>query len=278
MTTNPTARRLLLGARLKMLREGLGWTQGDAARHLECSISKITRMESGIVGVQPSDLVLLLAAYKVTDPEAVEELTGLARGGRERGWWAGFKPRNPMFVGLENAARSLRIWQPLVVPGLLQTRDYAYALLSGAPMQTEDLDRQVALRLRRQGRVHAGDLQLHAIIDESVLARQVGDRETMVTQLERLSEMSRKPNVVVQVRRWGAEVPVTKGPFALMVLEAGTVLHSEGVGGDALLNEPDAVQEISCWFGRMAEASATPGQTRDVIRAMIEHGARLADK
>src|SRR5215469_5743802 len=154
-TPSPTVRRKRLGIELRRLRERAELTCEDVGRRLECSGTRISRMETGRISVRPGDVRELLEVYGVTGAEA-DSLVQLAREARRKGWWHNYSRVLPQwfeaYIGLEAEAVCLRDFQSLVMPGLLQTEDYARAVLRAAPYagRSEDIGRQVALRMQRQ--------------------------------------------------------------------------------------------------------------------------------
>src|SRR5215468_268429 len=154
-TPSPTVRRKRLSIELRRLREQAGLTCEDVGQRLECSGTRISRMETGRISARPGDVRELLEIYGVTGAEA-DSLVQLARDARRKGWWHSYGRALPTwfeaYIGMESEAARLRDFQPLVVPGLLQTEGYARAVLRAAPYagRSEDIDRQVALRIQRQ--------------------------------------------------------------------------------------------------------------------------------
>ncbi|MEU6591401.1 helix-turn-helix transcriptional regulator [Streptomyces sp. NPDC046881] len=226
MQNGPAVRRRKLGAELRMLRTGAGLTSGDAARLVGWHQSKVSRIETGASGVKPADLRLLLDAYGVRDRHLRELLLMLAgsedAGGRHR-WWHAYRgvlpPTYRDFISLESQASAMRTLETTVVPGLLQTAEYARAVTRGAvkDLDEERLDTLVEVRLARQDVLRSDPpLVLSAVLDEAVLRREVGGPEVMARQLERLMEAARLPQVRLQVLPFaaGAHVGLT-GPFVI---------------------------------------------------------------
>lgn len=202
----PTALRMVLGARLRRLRESCGITREGAGEAIRGSHSKISRLELGRTGFRERDLNDLLALYGVTDPEECGEYLALARQANASGWWHRDNDWLPKwfdtYLGLENAARLIRGFEPRVVPELLQTPDYARALIALAhPGEPEEvIERRVALRMRRQeilDRAHPPQLWL--VVEEAALRRPIGGSMVWQTQLDHLEQAAARPNVTVQV-------------------------------------------------------------------------------
>lgn len=220
----PTVRRRRLGMELRRLREGRGFGIEDAAKHLECSTSKISRLETAKAAVRVRDVRDLLDFYGLEDTEQRELLLDMARTAKEqRGWWTdvGVLPAGlETYVAFESEAESLRSFQPLLISGLLQTERYIRAVVgAGRPDDTpEGIERLVELRLRRQEALRRENpLQLWTVLDEATVRRVVGGAEVMAEQIQHLLEAAALPNVTIQV------LPFTKGahaglngPFAIL--------------------------------------------------------------
>ncbi|ODA75379.1 hypothetical protein APS67_000540 [Streptomyces sp. AVP053U2] len=226
MQHGPAVRRRKLGAELRSLRTSAGFTSGEAARLVGWHQSKVSRIETGTSGVKPADVRLLLDAYDLTDPQVRELLMVLAgsddSGGRHH-WWHAYRgvlpPTYRDFISLESQASAMRTLETTVVPGLLQTPEYARAVTEAAleDASEERLDTLVEVRLARQDVLRADPpLGFSAVLDEAVLRRQVGGPGVMTRQLERLVEAARLPQVRLQVLPFtaGAHIGVT-GPFVI---------------------------------------------------------------
>jgi len=226
MQHGPAVRRRKLGAELRALRTGAGLTSGEAARMAGWHQSKVSRIETGSSGAKPADVRLLLDVYGVADGQLRELLLVLAgtdEGSGRHHWWHAYRgvlpPTYRDFISLESQASAMRTLETSVVPGLLQTPEYARAVTRAAVdgLDDERLDALVEVRLARQD-VLRGDppLELSAVLDEAVLRREVGGPEVMAQQLERLVEAARLPQVRLRVLPFsaGAHVGVT-GPFVI---------------------------------------------------------------
>ncbi|MFF8731489.1 helix-turn-helix domain-containing protein [Streptomyces sp. NPDC015171] len=226
MQNGPAVRRRKLGAELRTMRTATGLTSGEAARLVGWHQSKVSRIETGASGVKPADLRLLLDAYGVRDKHLRELLLMLAgaedAGGRHR-WWHAYRgvlpPTYRDFISLESQAGAMRTLETTVVPGLLQTAEYARAVTRAAvkDLAEDRLDTLVEVRLARQDVLHSDPpLVLDAVLDEAVLRREVGGPGVMARQLERLMEAARLPQVRLQVLPFtaGAHVGLT-GPFVI---------------------------------------------------------------
>jgi transcriptional regulator with XRE-family HTH domain len=202
----PTALRIMLGAQLRRLREAKRITLEDAGYVIRASGSKMSRLETGRVGFKSRDIADLLTLYGVTNVQEREALLELARQASAMGWWHDYADVMPSwfepYVGLEEAASSIRCYQMQCIPDLLQTADYARAIaMLGHPARSDDeIERLVSLRMARQAVItRATPAHLWMVLDEAALRRPVGPPETMRGQLRHLIDMADRPNVSLQV-------------------------------------------------------------------------------
>ncbi|WP_370421176.1 helix-turn-helix domain-containing protein [Streptomyces sp. QH1-20] len=212
MPAIPTIRRRMLGTELRALREGLGHTADQMARHLGWHQTKVSRIENGRSGVRVHELEAMLDLYGVKDPEAREGLVGLARESKGRMWWTPYSdvitPRYASYIALETEAASKRTFEMTLVPGLLQTPEYTRAVITALAPETtpEALDALVNVRLARQNATlrRSSPLRLWAVVDEAALRRSTGGAQVMVKQLHCLLDASEEPNVTLQVLPFAA--------------------------------------------------------------------------
>jgi transcriptional regulator with XRE-family HTH domain len=211
----PTALRIMLGSQLRRLREAKRITLEDAGYVIRASGSKMSRLETGRVGFKPRDISDLLTLYGVTDDQERATLQELARQASARGWWHDFADVMPAwfepYVGLEEAASSIRCYESQLIPALLQTADYAQAIARlGHPAGSADeIKRRVSLQLTRQAVLTRPTLaSLWLVLDEAALRRPVGSPEVMRGQLGHLIEVGARPNISLQV------IPLTRGGHA----------------------------------------------------------------
>src|SRR5215469_1533319 len=201
----PTVQRLVLGGQLHRLRESRGISAEQAAEAIRGSHSKISRMEHGRVGFKERDVNDLLTLYGVTDSEERAALLNLAREANTPGWWHAYSDVLPTwlepYVGLEAAASVLRTYEVQFVPGLLQTEEYARALIRlGSAVSEDEVDRRAELRVSRQEVLGGPNPpQLWAVVDEGALRRPVGGREVAHRQLQHLIKMAEHPAVTLQI-------------------------------------------------------------------------------
>ncbi|MFI6044060.1 helix-turn-helix domain-containing protein [Nocardia sp. NPDC051321] len=201
----PTVLRRMLGSRLQQLRKERKLTQQDVGAGIHTSAPTISRIESGMVGLRTCDVIKLLEFYGVTDPEEHDRYLSLVRLGNRPGWWhrdSDSLPKGFELLNLESAARTIRCYEPAVVPELLQTPEYARAALRlRYPERPEgELDRLLEVRLRRQeilGR--PGAPYLWILVEESALRRPIGGITVWRNQIERLGEAIQTANIVMHV-------------------------------------------------------------------------------
>ncbi len=197
------ARRKLRDA-LRRLREGAGFTQREVAEEMDWSLSKIIRMETGQVAVTTTDLRALLRHYD-TDAELSADLVELARAARQRAWWSVYRgiasSEYLAYIGFESSAQVIRNFEPVVVPGLLQTPDYARETMMRLGLSR--VDELVELRMARQELLTRDDApNVHFIMDHSVVQRAVGGPALMRRQLRHILAVAEYPNVTVRVVPW----------------------------------------------------------------------------
>ncbi|GAB1335035.1 helix-turn-helix transcriptional regulator [Streptomyces sp. E-15] len=273
----PTVGQVVLGRRLLDLRERAGLKREEAARVLRVAPATIRRMETAEVALKIPYLQLLLKAYGVPEDEA-ELFVQLAEEANLPGWWQRFHDILPgwfsMYVSLEGAAALIRSYEPHFVPGLLQTEDYARAVLkSGAIGQTspEDIERHVALRMQRQELLTRPDApRFWAVMDETALRRQVGGPEVMRAQIDKLLEATKLAHVTLQVAPFAnGPHPGTYGPFVLFrfaMSELPDMVYSEYLTGAVYLDARTEVATHLEVMDRMAAQAATAQRTKEILR------------
>ncbi|MFI6037459.1 helix-turn-helix domain-containing protein [Streptomyces sp. NPDC051315] len=280
---NPTVRRRRLGQELRKLREDKGMTAEQVADRLLVSQSKISRLENGRRSISQRDVRDLCGVYEVEDQRIVESLMQMAKDSRQQGWWHAFGDvPYSVYIGLETDAASLRVYDPQVVPGLLQTRQYAETLISGALPETAptEIEKRVQVRMRRQERISAEEnpLRLWTVMDEAALRRVVGNRSLMRDQLEHLVEQSQLPHVTVQVIPFemGAH-PGLNGQYAILEFpdaSDSSVVYIEGVTSDLYLEKPNDVQKYSVMYEHLRAQALNVDQSRQFIADIAKEYAR----
>ncbi|GIE87991.1 helix-turn-helix domain-containing protein [Actinoplanes regularis] len=274
----PTLRRRRLGVELKRCREAAHLTQQDVSRHFEWHSAKVTRIETARVAVTPRDVRDLLTLYLVEDEEYREALIELARSSRERSWWTDYKDimRPGNFVGMEAAATSMRCWEPILIPGLLQTEAYMRALISTGRSADppQRIDRRISLRLTRQSRLQGEHpLELALIVDESAIRRRIGGEDVMTAQLEHLIETAKLPNISLQVLPFSAgEHSFLGGPCTLLEYRDTThldVVYLEGLAGDYYEEQPTEVARYRQEFERLSTRALDHRTTIKMIESLL---------
>jgi hypothetical protein len=244
---------------------------------LECSASKISRIETGHTSATPRDVRDLLEIYGVRGLEA-EELVQIAREARQKGWWHPYSAvLTGAYVGLEAAASSVRAYEQQVVPGLLQTEDYAKAMIRAArPDITDDeVDRRVRVRMGRQSLLRQDDpLNLWVVLDEAVVSRPVGGDAVMRAQLGRLREAAELPNVTVQVLLFDAGAHAgMDGTFAILDFpEPGDpdVVYAENATGGLFLEKSDELRKYIFIFDHIREAALPPEESSALLAKLAK--------
>jgi transcriptional regulator with XRE-family HTH domain len=231
-TASPTLRRRRLAAELRGIREGKGESGDAVAAALNWSPSKISRYERARTGLRPREVERLLDYYRITGPRRTT-LLGLAEDATRKGWWEDFADSLSddyrQFIGLEHEAASIAIWHVNVVPGLLQTEAYARHIISSynrvEPVTPGMIRRLVTVRMHRQEILNRDELQLTAIIDESILRRRIGNEAVMHEQLHSLARAAQRPNLTLRVLPLSAQHAVFSESF---------VIFGFGSDGDAM--------------------------------------------
>ncbi|MES4909018.1 MULTISPECIES: helix-turn-helix transcriptional regulator [unclassified Streptomyces] len=273
----PTVGQVVLGKRLRELRERAGLKREQAAKVLHVAPATVRRMETAEVALKIPYVRMLLDAYGVTGGEAEAFIT-LTEEANRPGWWQRFHDILPdwfsVHVSLEGAAAVIRAYEPHFIPGLLQTEDYARAIMrTGAVGQVdpEDSERHVALRMERQALLTREDApHLWVVMDETVLRRPVGTPEVMRGQIDRLLTDTERPNVTLQIAEFSSgHHPGTYGPFVLFrfaVPELPDMVYVEYLTGAVYLDERVEVASHLEVLDRMAAQAATARRTKEILR------------
>ncbi|MER5307371.1 helix-turn-helix transcriptional regulator [Streptomyces sp. NPDC002773] len=277
----PTVGQVVLGRRLQDLRERAGLKREEAAKILRVAPATVRRMETAEVALKIPYVQLLLKEYGITDSEA-EGFIALTEEANLPGWWQRFHDVLPgwfsMYVSLEGAASLIRAYEPQFIPGLLQTGDYARAILRGGAVgggsdadKDEETERHVALRMERQSLLTREDApKFWVIMDETVFRRPVGaGPEVMRDQLDRLLEASELPNVTLQIAEFASgHHPGTYGPFVLFrfaMPELPDMVYSEYLTGAVYLDaRPEVASHLEV-MDRMAAQAATAQRTKEIL-------------
>ncbi|MEU1786991.1 helix-turn-helix transcriptional regulator [Streptomyces sparsogenes] len=270
----PTVGQMVLGMRLRDLREKAGVGYDEAAKALHVNQTTVRRMEKAEVGLKLPYVEKLLQTYGV-DQEEIDTFLSLAEDANRPGWWHRFRDVLPdwfsLYVSLEGAASRIRAYEPHFIPGLLQTEDYARALLSiGFPQaDAEELDRRVALRMERQELLNRPDgPHLWVVMDEPVFRLPIGGPDVMRAQIDRLIEAIQMPNVTLQVVPFAAGPhPGMGGPFQLFrfqIPELPDIVYVEGLTGAGYLDERADVAAYLEALDRMG-TQATPARRTEAF-------------
>lgn len=270
----PAARRRILGAQLRHLREAAGISQNDAAEAIRASASKICRMELGKVRIKLTDVRDLLELYGV-EQGARQYLGELCGEANEHGWWNSYSDSIPswfrLYVGLEEAASVIVAYEVQFVPGLLQTAEYAAAIMSqGRPaMITEAARRRVALRMRRQRLLEGPNPpRVWIVIDEAVLRRLIGGQAVMRAQIEHLMMMAQQPHITLQVVPNQMSGYAAEGAFSMLRFpdpELPNVVYIEHLTGALHIDRPEDVEEYRRVFDRLTVNAETPKMTMEIL-------------
>ncbi|MFY4719913.1 helix-turn-helix domain-containing protein [Streptomyces sp. LaBMicrA B280] len=271
---NPTVRRRRLGQELRKLREQKNMTAEEVAERLLVSQSKISRLENGRRSISQRDVRDLCGVYEVEDQRVVDSLMEMARDSRQQGWWHTFGDiPYSVYIGLETDAESLRVYEPQIVTGLLQTPAYAEALVRGALPETSaaEIEKRVGVRMRRQERIttEKEPLRLWIVLDEAALHRVVGGKRVMREQLEHLLKLSELPHVTVQVMPFevGAH-PGLNGQYAILEFADAadsSVVYLEGVTSDLYLEKAQDVQKYAVMYEHLRAQSLSVEASRQLI-------------
>jgi len=278
---SPTAVRRELGQRLRAMRTGADMTVAEAAEQVGISTSKLTKIELAQLSATRDDVLKLLDTYGEAGPEQQALLLTMVRDGNRKEWWEGRRTLHPKFgsyLGLESVATTLQAYETTLVHGLLQTPDYARAMLRAArpELLEHEIDQLVQFRLRRQEVLTRADpppLTLWSVMDEAVLRRHVGGRETMHAQLQRLITASERPNVTLLVMpdELGAH-PGLDGPMSILQFETGTrpVVYVEGQAGNLYMEKDDDLRRCQQTMNHILAASPGPEQSLALIRQIAK--------
>jgi transcriptional regulator with XRE-family HTH domain len=274
-TRTPTGRRRRLGAELRRLREAAGLTIDRVAEELECSPSKVSRIETGQVSATPRDVRDMLGLYGVDDAR-LEAMVQVAREARQRGWWQKFvdvPDGVPAYVGLETAATSIDVYMALLVPALLQTPDYARAVIAAVrpDLPRSEIDRRVELRLRRQDLLgQERPPRMRVLFDDTVLRRPVGGPAVMAAQRRRLLADADRPAVTIQVLEAGAGAHAgMDGPFTIFGFPAPAerdVVALDSAADALYLEDAEDVARYRRVFELLLPAARSPEDSAAIIR------------
>ena len=276
---SPTLRRRELGARLRALRLEQGFTVDQVAEQLLCSPSKVSRMETGQRGATQRDVRDLCRLYGVTDETQAAYLMDLVREGKQQAWWQSYELDHfATYVGLEEAATTIKQYQSTTMPGLLQTPEYARAtaevlIPDASPgvsqLSPERVGELVEVKLRRQ-EVLAMErsVQFSVVLDEAVLHRAVGGSAGMRVQLDRLIEVTKNQNVTIQVIPYGVGAhPAMDSTFTILefVESVPSVVYVEGLIGSLYVERSQDIARYERVFEHLRAIALTPQESIELI-------------
>ncbi|MGY1972768.1 helix-turn-helix domain-containing protein [Nocardia gipuzkoensis] len=272
----PTVLRIALGGRLRQLREGCGISREAAGDAIRGSHAKISRLELGRTGFKERDLRDLLSLYGVVDPAERETYFELARRANDPGWWQHYSDLLPAwfetYLGLEQAATTIRTYEAQFVPGLLQTADYARAVIQLG--NSDETERRVAIRMRRQeilDRVAAPTLW--AVIDENALRRPVGGMEVLREQIEHLLVMADCPSIRIQVLPYSAGGhSAAGGPFSILRFpepELADIVYTEQLTSSLYFDKQRDVELYMSVMNRLSVEALSPVDSVRFLRDLL---------
>jgi len=275
-TEGPTVLRILLGAQLRRLRESRGITAQAAARAIRGSESKISRMELGRNAIREIDVLDLLTFYGVDAAER-EQLLNLAEQASRPGWWHRFNDILPdwfqAYVGMEEAATSIRIYEPQFIPGLLQTPRYTAAVLTMCDIPISEAERHVILRKERQRRFTDGRVKLWAIIEETALRRPIGSKEILLDQLQYLLSLTDRANLTLQIIPFGRGGHAVPSGFTILRFgeaDLQDVAYLEHLTSALYFDKKSDVDRYLLAMERLSIVSAKPSETPGLLAAIIK--------
>jgi transcriptional regulator with XRE-family HTH domain len=274
---SPTIRRRRLGVELRRHREAARVTIDMVAERLGCSTSKVSRIETGHTSATPGDVSAMMDIYGVS--EAIKsELVQIAREARQKGWWHPFSTvLTGAYVGLEAAARSVRTYESQVIPGLLQSEEYAIAVIRAAQSRDSDqeIEQRVRVRMERQSLLIQDDpIDLLVVLDEAVVSRPVGGDEVMRDQLARLITTARLPNVTLQILPFAAGAHAgMDGTFAILEFEEegdADVVFTENATGGLFLEKAEELSRYISIFETIRTTALPPEESIGMIQMLVE--------
>lgn len=279
---NALVQRRRLRAELRSARQDAGFTQEEVAAALDWSLSKVIRIEAGSMGISTNDLRELLNYYQIIDPDRIDRLIGLAQAARAPSWWSGYRDVASQgllqLVGYETVACVARSFEPLLIPGLLQTEEYARAIIRQfldrlAPRSVDSL---VEFRMRRQEILGQADGPLFFfVLDEAVVHRRVGGRAIMLRQIQALAEIAARPNVTLELVPFAAGAhPGLKGPFVVLEFPDPAdddVLYLENHMGDLISRDiPEEVEKYREAFESLRGISFGRDESLSYVQRMAQ--------
>ena len=277
---SPVVQRRRLRTELRRARLDADLTQEQVAAAMDWSLSKLIRIENGTVGISTNDLKAILAHYKIADDERTAEMLALSRGSRERSWWSAYRDASPRLIQLieyESASFIIRNFQPMLIPGLLQTEEYAAAMIRNLDLQASDqvVKLAVEMRIKRQQLLQQPESPLmFFIMDEAAVRRLVGGEQAMRRQIHRLLDESDKSTVTVEIVPFSAGAhPGMQGPFMLFEFPDAAdddALYLEGPSESRWnRDDPEEILSFRERFEVLRGLSLGPQGSRDLLSRLL---------
>src|SRR6516165_10720076 len=268
---SPLVQRRRLRSELRSAREAKGLTQDQVAHEMDWSLSKIIRIEGASSSISANDLKALLSLYGITESERVDSLLTLAKAGRERSWWSAYRDAAPslllQLIEYESVASAIRQFETLFIPGILQTEEYARAVIQNyyddEGPGSDKLRALVELRVRREGLLNSEHSpSFNFMLDEAAVSRLVGGSSVMRSQLRRLIAVAEKPNVTVEIVPFSAGLhPGMRGPFEIIEFVDSLdkdIVFVETPRGDIISDDPKETKSYRDAFDRLEKTSLGP--------------------
>jgi transcriptional regulator with XRE-family HTH domain len=269
-------RRLRTELRTARLNKDL--TQEQVAKAMEWSLSKMNRIEKAKTGISTNDLKVLLPLYGITDKKRTDELLDLAREARQPGWWRQYSDVAPgtllELIDYESASSAVHQFETTLVPGILQTEDYASAILQefyGRNMPEENIRKLVKLRTRRRDLLTGADApKFSFLLDESALHRQVGGPAVTSKQLRQLASTADPPSLTIQIVPFTVGLhPGVGGAFEVVEFDDTddeNIVFIEGPRGDFISDDPGEASRYLKDFQLISDKSLTPADSVALLR------------
>ncbi|GAA1799939.1 helix-turn-helix domain-containing protein [Planosporangium flavigriseum] len=277
----PTVRLRRLASELRGLRTTAGLTREEVSDQTGINPATLYRIETAKVRPQRRTLMALLDTYGVTDEARRSELIALSRQATQLGWLQQFESELPeqytTYISFEGDARSIRNYESLFVPGLLQTEEYARAIIKGVlPFASDDeVEHRVEARLQRQEVLRKKHpLRLWAILDEAVLHRRVGGTTVMVKQLQALVTAANQPHITLQVIPFssGAHTGML-GSFVVMDFPDPAdpdLVYIDSMAGDLFLERAPDLRRFTMLFDHLQALALDPSGSVRMIEAQAD--------
>jgi len=280
---SPLVQRRRLRSELRSAREAKGLTQDQVAHEMDWSLSKIIRIEGASSSISANDLKALLSLYGITESERVDSLLALAKAGRERSWWSAYRDVAPslllQLIEYESVASAIRQFETLFIPGILQTEEYARAVIQNyyddEGPGSDKLRALVELRVRREGLLNSEHSpSFNFMLDEAAVSRLVGGSSVMRSQLRRLIAVDEKPNVTVEIVPFSAGLhPGMRGPFEIIEFVDPLdkdIVFVETPRGDIISDDPKETKSYRDAFDRLEKASLGPRDSLALLARIAE--------